>query len=58
LASKVRELAARTRLPYARRELIRVAESYERRGDHLDQRACYWPTIGSARQGSSSILSK
>jgi hypothetical protein len=37
LAGRVRELAAGTRLPYARRELIRLAGSYERRGDHLDR---------------------
>jgi hypothetical protein len=40
LARKVRELAARTRLPYVRRELIRLAGSYERRGGHLDRRPC------------------
>jgi hypothetical protein len=42
LAGKIRELAAQTRLPVARRELIRLASSYDRRGDHLDRRTYYW----------------
>jgi hypothetical protein len=42
LAGRIRELAGLTRLPVARRELIRLAASYDRRGDHLDRRAYYW----------------
>ena len=43
LAGKIRELAARTtRLPLARRELIRLATNYDRRGGHLDRRSYYW----------------
>jgi hypothetical protein len=35
----MREIAGLTRLPVARRELIRLAVSYERRGDYLDRRS-------------------
>jgi hypothetical protein len=42
LAGKIRALAGLTRLPVARRELIRLAASYDRRGDHLDRRTYYW----------------
>jgi hypothetical protein len=42
LAGKIREIAGKTRLPVARRELIRLAASYDRRGDHLDRRSYYW----------------
>src|SRR5271170_1800779 len=38
LAVKIREIARQTRLPFARRELLRLATSYQRRGDHLDRR--------------------
>src|ERR1700694_4163754 len=41
LAGAIRGLPARTRLPVARRELLRVASNYERRGDHLDRRSYY-----------------
>jgi hypothetical protein len=37
LAGKIREIAGKTRLPVARRELVRLAASYDRRGDHLDR---------------------
>jgi len=40
LAQKIREAARQTRLPFARRELLRLATNYERRGDHLDRRTC------------------
>ena len=36
-----RRITAQTRLPVARRELLRVASNYERRGDHLDRRSYY-----------------
>jgi hypothetical protein len=42
LAGKIREIAGKTRLPVARRELIRLAASYDRRRDHLDRRSYYW----------------
>jgi hypothetical protein len=42
LAGRIRALAAQTRLPVARRELIRLAASYDRRGDHLDRRTYCW----------------
>jgi len=42
LAAKIREVARQTRLLVARRELIRLAASYVRRADHLDQRTHYW----------------
>jgi hypothetical protein len=38
LASKIREVAVRTPLPIARRELAQFAAKYERRVDHLDRR--------------------
>jgi hypothetical protein len=38
LVNKIREVARHTRLPVARRELIRLAASYDRRADHLDHR--------------------
>jgi hypothetical protein len=49
LARKIREVAGRTRLPVARRELLRLAANYERRGDHLDGRSYYpeKPSVGS-----------
>lgn len=37
LAIKIREIARQTRLPFARRELLRLATGYQRRGDHLDR---------------------
>lgn len=36
LAVKIREIARQTRLPFARRELLRLATRYQRRGNHLD----------------------
>jgi hypothetical protein len=41
VAAKIREVARRTRLPVARRELLHLAANYERRGDHLDRRYHY-----------------
>jgi hypothetical protein len=41
LAVKIREIARQTRLPVARRELVRLAASYETRGAHLDRRTNY-----------------
>jgi hypothetical protein len=38
LAQKIRELAGQTKLTVARRELFRLAASYERGGNHLHQR--------------------
>jgi hypothetical protein len=42
LANGIRELARQTRLPVARRELIRLANSYDERGRYIDQRTYYW----------------
>jgi hypothetical protein len=39
LARQIRDIARQTRLPVARTELLRIAANYDRRGDHLDQRA-------------------
>jgi len=39
MAGKLRELARATRLAGMRRELLAVAERYDRRGDHFDRRA-------------------
>jgi hypothetical protein len=51
LAGKIREVAGRTRLPVARRELLRLAANYDRRGDHLDRRSYLFypekPSVGS-----------
>jgi hypothetical protein len=41
LAGKIREVAGRTLLAVARRELLRLAASYDRRGDPLDRRTYY-----------------
>jgi hypothetical protein len=41
LAGQIREVARHTRLAVARKELLRLATNYERRGDHLDQRSYY-----------------
>jgi hypothetical protein len=38
LAQKIRHVAAQTRLPLARRELARLAASYDRIGDLCDRR--------------------
>jgi hypothetical protein len=38
LAQKIRRVAAHTRLPLARRELARLAASYDRIGDLCDRR--------------------
>jgi hypothetical protein len=38
LAPKIRHFAAQTRLPLARRELARLAASYDRIGDLCDRR--------------------
>ena len=38
LAIKLREVASQTRLPVARRELLRIATNYDRRADHIDRR--------------------
>ena len=35
LAQKIRHVAAQTRLPLARKELVQLATNYERRGDHF-----------------------
>jgi hypothetical protein len=42
LAEQIRDAARQTRLPVARRELLRLATNYDRRGDHLDRRTCYF----------------
>jgi hypothetical protein len=42
LANGIRELAHRTRLPVARRELARLAASYDRRAELIDGRNIYW----------------
>jgi len=39
MASKLRELARECRFPGARRELLDLAERYERRADNLDVRS-------------------
>jgi hypothetical protein len=38
LASKLREMAIRCRLPGARREILNIALRYERRADYFDER--------------------
>jgi hypothetical protein len=38
LAGDIRKVAARTRLPVARRELAQLAAKYERQADHLARR--------------------
>jgi hypothetical protein len=40
LARQIRDIARQTRLPVARGELLRFAENYGRRGDHLDWCVC------------------
>jgi hypothetical protein len=42
LATKIRKVAWQSRLPVARRELLRLATSYDQRAGHLDQRMYYW----------------
>jgi hypothetical protein len=42
LATKIREVALQSRLPVARRELLRLAATYDQRAGHLDQRTYYW----------------
>jgi hypothetical protein len=39
LALRLRELAQKTRRPYARQELLRLSGIYARRAEHLDRRA-------------------
>ena len=39
LAHRLRELARKTRRPYARQELLRLSGIYDRRAEHLDRRA-------------------
>ena len=38
LAGWLREVAAKCRLPNPQRELLKLARTYERRAEHLDQR--------------------
>jgi hypothetical protein len=42
LAFKIREIARQSRLPVARRELLRLAANYDQRAGHLDQASLYW----------------
>src|SRR5271169_2268579 len=49
LAVKIREIARQTRVPFARRELLRLATSYQRRGDHLDRTNSIFGTLTTLR---------
>lgn len=57
LAVRIREIARQTRLPFARRELIRLAISYRRRGDHLDRRNSMFDTLVTLRVARSAVFS-
>jgi hypothetical protein len=41
LATRLREIARKCRLPYPQRELLDLAQQYERRADHMDRSAAF-----------------